>query len=116
MVGLVVVGAIGVVMSPKESEPGVTTGKYSELAEQRGCMNCHGAETTPQAPSYKDIASRYTSDDTMRLAGIIIDGSRGKWGENICPSKDGMSKQEALRLSTWILGQKPAPVPAHLRQ
>src|SRR5688572_28287594 len=60
--------------------------KGLELASKSDCFTCHAIEDKLTGPSYREIANKYASmPDTIisHLAGKVITGGAGVWGEII---------------------------------
>jgi cytochrome c len=79
-----------------------------ELAKSKNCVACHAASTKLVGPSFKDIASKYASDDgaAEKLAQKIQKGSQGVWGPVPMPPNPQVKNDEALTLARWVLSQK----------
>lgn len=73
------------------------------LAESKGCLACHSIDVKLVGPSYKEVATKYSSEE--QIVDSIKNGSQGKWGEIQMPGQD-VSDKEANILATWILSQK----------
>ncbi len=87
------------------------------LASNAGCMTCHDTKRSadhryvPLAPSFADIAERYTNDSEApaQLVDAILHGTlnREKAWENVnmrfMPPSVALRKEDAQRLVDWIL-------------
>ncbi|MCX7276040.1 MAG: c-type cytochrome [Burkholderiales bacterium] len=82
-----------------------------ELAQQSGCMSCHGLVHKQVGPSFGQVAARYQGDAeaAARLASKIRRGSVGSWGRIIMPPQTQVSEADAQVLARWVLAQPPAP-------
>jgi cytochrome c len=99
---------LGAVAVAAADEPvGDATGE--RLAAKYNCQACHSLfGSSPQGPSYRDIAKKYSSDPNARdeLSASILNGSSGAWGSNSMPSTD-VPQPDLKRLVEWILAQFP---------
>lgn len=91
-----------------------------ELANQKGCFICHGIKppgqgVIPLAPSYTDIANRYSKDETVfeELVLRTIQGTvytkqawKGRVNMRFMPPNVGLDYNDAAALVHWILQQK----------
>ena len=78
-----------------------------ELAKKSGCSSCHAIDKKLVGPAFKDVSAKYKtqkSADTM-LAAKIKKGSAGVWGVIPMPANAGVSDEDALALSKWVLTQ-----------
>ncbi len=76
------------------------------LAHKKGCFSCHNIERAEVGPSWKEVASKYrdNSNATHQLAGSILYGSMGKWGQRpMRGHAKSISQEEALTLAEFIL-------------
>lgn len=95
-------------------EPAVATvdsaaaGKHEGLAliEGADCLTCHKVDAKVVGPSYQEVADKYTEADIDMLAGKIIDGGKGNWGEIPMTPHAGMSKETAKKMVEYILTLK----------
>jgi cytochrome c len=78
-----------------------TTKLYSSL----DCKACHTMETRSIGPSLKEIAAKYSSDQTAlsKLADKIIKGGSGSWGSYPMPPHPDLSLDQAKDISDYIL-------------
>lgn len=79
-----------------------------ELAQSKNCLACHNTDQKLVGPSFKEIAGKYGGDaagvDT--LAGKIINGGGGVWGQIPMPPNPGVSEEEAKALVDWIMSMQ----------
>ena len=95
-------------------EPAVATvdsaaaGKHEGLAliEGADCLTWHKVDANVVGPSYQEVADKYTEADIDMLAGKIIDGGKGNWGEIPMTPHAGMSKETAKKMVEYILTLK----------
>jgi cytochrome c len=100
----------------KETEK--TTEPVSELSDnpvyQKGlaliaksdCLTCHKVDEPLTGPTYRDVANKYGSmPDTIvkHLAGKIISGGNGVWGEVFMTPHPGVSQEDAEAMVKYIL-------------
>jgi cytochrome c len=76
-----------------------------ELINSSDCKTCHQIEQKLIGPAYKDVAEKYTYSDTTvtYLAGKIIEGGSGNWGEIPMIPHPQHSQKEAEQMATYIL-------------
>ena len=69
------------------------------------CLTCHKLNEKFVGPAYKDVANRYTANpDTINmLAGKIINGGAGRWGEVPMTSHPNLSKEDAVQMVKYVL-------------
>lgn len=77
-----------------------------QLVEGADCLSCHKVDAKLIGPSYQDIAAKYTDADLDKLAGKIIDGGQGVWGEVPMTAHPGLSKDNAKLMVKYILSLK----------
>jgi len=75
------------------------------LIGQSDCLTCHKIDEMLTGPSYKDIANKYAGADTAvkYLAGKIITGGNGVWGETLMTPHAGISQEDAEAMAKYIL-------------
>lgn len=80
------------------------------LAQDYGCMACHGLVRKQVGPGFAQIADRYRGDPAMptQLAAKIRSGSVGTWGRVIMPRQARVTEADARLLAEWVLGQPAA--------
>jgi cytochrome c len=79
-----------------------------QLAQRKGCFDCHALGYTDVGPSFRAIARRYRFDleHQYRMAYIIRGGSAGHWGERfVMWPQVRLTDQEVDELVDWILSQ-----------
>ena len=79
-----------------------------QLAESKGCFDCHALGYKDVGPSFRAIAQRYRFDPAHqdRLPYIIRGGSAGHWGERfVMWPQVRLSNREVEQLVDWILSQ-----------
>lgn len=78
-----------------------------ELSKKSGCNSCHAIDKKLVGPAFKDVAAKYKgqkSADTM-LAAKVKKGGSGVWGVIPMPPNTGVSDEDALTLTKWVLAQ-----------
>lgn len=83
-------------------------GKHEGLALIEGgdCLTCHKMDVRVVGPSYQEVADKYTEADIDMLAGKIIEGGKGNWGEIPMTPHAGMSQENAKKMVAYILTLK----------
>ena len=80
--------------------------KGLELAAKSDCFTCHQVEDKLTGPSYRDVANKYAGlPDTIvaHLAGKIISGGSGVWGQIIMTPHPGLSEADAEAIVKYVL-------------
>ena len=76
------------------------------LVGKNDCLTCHKIDEKLIGPSYREVANKYASmPDTMvaHLAGKIIHGGSGVWGEVAMTPHADLSKEDAEAMVKYIL-------------
>ncbi|NHK29466.1 DUF1080 domain-containing protein [Parvularcula flava] len=75
------------------------------LMQSTGCYSCHAEDTKIIGPSYADVRERYeaTRQNVSQLAGKIISGGAGVWGEVPMTAHPQLSQQDAESMMAYIL-------------
>lgn len=80
------------------------------LMMKSDCSTCHKTNEVSIGPSFKKISDKYQKNDkaVSYLAGKIIKGSSGVWGEIPMPAHPTMKEVEVKQIAEWImsLGEK----------
>jgi cytochrome c len=79
-----------------------------DLAKAKNCTACHAVDKKLVGPAYKDVAAKYASDSdaVAKLAGKIIKGGVGAWGQIPMPANPQVSQADAETLAKWVLSNK----------
>ncbi|MEX0882656.1 MAG: c-type cytochrome, partial [Cyclobacteriaceae bacterium] len=79
--------------------------KGVELMQQNDCPSCHMIERKIVGPSYADVAAKYetTEENVGLLAGRVIAGNVGVWGEIPMPAHPALSKEDAEDMVRYVL-------------
>lgn len=83
------------------------------LVDQSDCKTCHHATNKIIGPAHTDVAKKYefTQGNITMLAGKIIKGGSGVWGEIPMTAHPDLSQQDAEKMAMYVLsldGEKPA--------
>ena len=72
------------------------------------CLTCHKVDEKIIGPTYRDVANKYenTEANVKMLAGKIINGGKGVWGEIPMTAHPQISKQDAEEMVSYILSLK----------
>jgi len=83
-------------------------GKGGQLVASADCSSCHRESEKLLGPAYKDIALKYpaTAANVSKLAGKIISGGQGSWGDVPMTPHPGLSEADAKEMVTYILSLK----------
>ena len=76
------------------------------LEAQSDCKTCHGLDDKITGPPFREIANKYASyPDTIvaHLAGKVITGGSGVWGEIMMTPHPALSKPDAEAIVKYIL-------------
>lgn len=78
------------------------------LVAKSDCLTCHKVDEKMTGPSYKEIAARYEATDAniQMLAGKIIQGGKGNWGEIMMTPHTNLSQEDAETMVKYILQLK----------
>jgi len=86
------------------------------LINKSDCKSCHIIDKKSVGPSYLDVSKKYKSDAAAqeRIAGKIITGGSGVWGDHAMSAHPGISPQDAATMVKYImsLGEKKASTAA----
>lgn len=82
--------------------------KGAKLIAGSDCLSCHQEEKKVVGPSYVDVANKYEMNDKNidYLAGKIIEGGKGVWGEIPMIAHPDMSRDDAKEMAKYILSLK----------
>ncbi len=76
------------------------------LIAKSDCLTCHKVDEKLIGPTYREVANKYAGmPDTIvaHLAGKIINGGSGVWGEVAMTPHAGMSQEDAEAMVKYIL-------------
>ena len=85
------------------SNPDYTKGL--ELVGKSDCLTCHKVNDKLIGPSYKEVAAKYepTEENISMLAGKIIKGGKGVWGEVPMTPHPQVSEEDAKAMVKYVL-------------
>ncbi|ULQ54538.1 c-type cytochrome [Flavihumibacter fluvii] len=89
-------------------EPAAQDDKGIELIAASDCLTCHKVNEKAIGPAYVDVAKKYTADDATiaTLAGKIIKGGSGNWGEVPMTPHPQVTEDDAKTMVKYILSLK----------
>lgn len=76
------------------------------LVAKSDCLTCHKVDDKLTGPPYREVADKYASlPDTIvaHLAGKIIKGGNGVWGEPFMTPHAAVSQEDAEAMVKYIL-------------
>lgn len=75
------------------------------LVAKSDCFTCHKLNEQSTGPAYSAVAAKYPSNDSTysMLAGKIIKGGSGVWGEAPMPPHASLSKEDAMQMVKYIM-------------
>lgn len=73
---------------------------------QAGCKACHAIEKESVGPNYTAVSQKYKDrpDANTYLAGRIINGGGGVWGERVMPGHPQLESSQVEKMVEFILG------------
>lgn len=76
-----------------------------QLISKSDCMSCHADKSKIIGPSYLDVANKYqaTAENITLLAGRIIKGGQGVWGEIPMTPHPQLGQADAEEMVKYIL-------------
>ncbi|MBT1701811.1 c-type cytochrome [Chryseosolibacter indicus] len=82
------------------------------LVDQSDCKTCHHATNKIVGPAHAEVAKKYefTPANVSMLAGKIIQGGSGNWGDIPMTPHPDISKADAEKMAMYVLsldGEKP---------
>jgi cytochrome c len=97
---------------PKEASSDDLIAQGKVLVDASDCKTCHHATNKIVGPSHTDVAKKYefTKANVSLLAGKIINGGSGVWGEIPMSPHTDISKGDAEKMAMYVLsldGEKP---------
>jgi cytochrome c len=89
--------------APVTASDAITQGE--SLVKASDCKTCHHRENKIIGPSHTDVAKKYefTAANVEYLAGKIIKGGSGVWGEILMSAHADISQGDAEKMSRYIL-------------
>ena len=91
--------------------PGLTKEEYDKaitLIAGSDCLTCHKVDEKITGPSYREVANKYEATDANieMLAGKVIKGGTGVWGQVPMTPHDSISVDDAKTMVKYILALK----------
>jgi cytochrome c len=83
--------------------------KGLSLVAKSDCLTCHKVKEKVVGPAYQDVANKYApaSDEVIdKLAGKIIAGGAGVWGQIPMPAHPQLAKEDAKTMVKYIMALK----------
>jgi len=79
--------------------------KGKELIDGSDCLSCHKVKEKSIGPSYQEVALRYKDEPgaVEELAGKIINGGAGVWGETAMAGHPTLTLEQASEMVEYIL-------------
>ena len=80
--------------------------KGLEIEAKSDCATCHKLNEKLIGPSFKEIANKYAGADQAAidtLAGKIINGGSGNWGQIPMTPHPNLSKEDAVTVVKYVL-------------
>lgn len=80
--------------------------KGLSLVAKSDCLTCHKIDDKLTGPSYREVANKYANmPDTIvaHLAGKIIKGGNGVWGEAYMTPHAAVSQEDAEAMVKYIM-------------
>ena len=102
---------------PKPAEPATTETPKDDLSKnpdyekglallaQSDCFTCHKVDEKITGPTYRDVANKYenTEENIKMLAGKIIKGGKGNWGDVMMTPHSSVSEEDAIAMVKYIM-------------
>ena len=75
------------------------------LIAANDCLTCHKVDEKVTGPAYRDVANKYenTDENVKMLAGKIINGGQGVWGEIAMTPHAALSQADAEQMVKYIM-------------
>lgn len=83
-------------------------GTGEELIKKSDCLTCHKVDVKLLGPAYQEVAAKYpaTDENIALLAGKIIKGGAGNWGDIPMAPHPSISENDAKEMVKYILTLK----------
>ena len=91
--------------TPAESGGGDAIAQGEALVKASDCKTCHHATNKIIGPSHTDVAKKYefTQANVTLLAGKIIKGGSGVWGDVPMSAHADLSQADAEKMARYVL-------------
>lgn len=75
------------------------------LIAANDCLTCHKVDEKVTGPAYRDVANKYenTEANVKLLAGKILNGGSGVWGDVAMTPHPGLAEADAEQMVKYIL-------------
>ncbi|WP_411273202.1 c-type cytochrome [Daejeonella sp.] len=85
-----------------------TGGRGEELIKKSDCLTCHKVDVKLLGPAYQEVAAKYpaTEENITLLAGKIIKGGAGNWGDIPMAPHPSINEIDAKEMVKYILSLK----------
>lgn len=98
----------GLVTGPGEFDFYDEIGAPMRLAQESGCLACHGVSQKIVGPGYNEIALKYRNQDVAALMfERVRNGGEGVWGNLPMPPHPDLNDADTKTLVDWILAGAP---------
>ena len=89
----------------KKSSPEDLIAQGQALVDASDCKTCHHATNKIVGPAHAEVAKKYefTQANVSMLAGKIINGGAGNWGEIQMTPHTDISKADAEKMAMYVL-------------
>ncbi len=79
-----------------------------ELIKKSDCLTCHKVDVKLLGPAYQEVAAKYpaTDENITLLAGKIIKGGAGNWGDIPMAPHPSINENDAKEMVKYILSLK----------
>ena len=96
---------VEIAMGHRSADASAQLAKGLKLIEGSDCKACHAIEKKSIGPSYTEVALKYKDDDDALdyLAGKVISGGSGVWGEVAMSAHPQLPEEEAKEMVRYIL-------------
>ncbi|MCB0851155.1 MAG: c-type cytochrome, partial [Bacteroidetes bacterium] len=96
---------IEIAQNHRASDEWVSFSRGKNLIKASDCLACHKEAEKSIGPSYLEVAKKYQNEAAMKsvLAGRIMNGSVGRWGEHAMSAHPDLSQQEAESMVEYVL-------------
>lgn len=108
---------IEIAQNHRSTDDWVAFSKGRTLIDGSDCFSCHRIDVKSIGPSYQQVAEKYPNSPQNRkmLAGRIIKGSVGVWGEHGMSAHPDFSQEEAELMVEYIMSlNDPQSAPEEL--
>jgi cytochrome c len=101
---------VSIAQGHRSADSNTRFARATKLIEGSDCKACHKAAEKSIGPSFRDIALKYRgqADATALLAGRVINGSTGVWGQAAMAAHPALSKDDSEAIVRYILRHEDA--------